>query len=149
MQCGAKFEEVPFYGEGRYIIWVIGSLRKVLRLIGPKFCNKKIPPPIFVKDVGSSFRHEGFYRRSIKNFSKTSHALCRPFQKEIEFECVDACLREFGELQEKLEFEPSIISPDWGQPFEVMYDASRVALGMVKESDDVRFFILFTMLAKL
>ena len=43
----------------------------------------------------------------------------------------DDCLRAFGELKKKLVTTPIIISPDWGQPFEVMCDASGVALGVV------------------
>ncbi|WMV18466.1 hypothetical protein MTR67_011851 [Solanum verrucosum] len=43
----------------------------------------------------------------------------------------DACLREFVELKEKLVSAPIIISPNYGQPFEVMCDASGVALSVV------------------
>ena len=40
-------------------------------------------------------------------------------------------LKAFGELKEKLVSAPIIISPDWNSPFEVMCDASGVALGVV------------------
>ncbi|XP_049345466.1 uncharacterized protein LOC125809988 [Solanum verrucosum] len=37
----------------------------------------------------------------------------------------------FGELKERLVSTPIIISPNWGQPFEMMCDASGVAFGVV------------------
>ena len=53
----------------------------------------------------------------------------------LEIECKfyfdESCLKAFGELKEKLVFAPIIILPDWSKPFEVMCDASRVALGVV------------------
>ena len=70
-------------------------------------------------------------RRFIKDFSKIAHPLCKLLEKECKFYFDDACLRAFGELKEKLVTAPIIISPDWGQPFEVMCDASGVALGVV------------------
>ncbi|WMV14897.1 hypothetical protein MTR67_008282, partial [Solanum verrucosum] len=52
-------------------------------------------------------------------------------EKENKFCFDDACLGAFGELKEKLVTAPIIISPDWEQQFEVMCDASGVALGVV------------------
>ena len=40
-------------------------------------------------------------------------------------------LKAFGELKEKFMYAPIIISSDWSMPFEVMRDASGVALGVV------------------
>ncbi|XP_069143395.1 uncharacterized protein [Solanum lycopersicum] len=40
-------------------------------------------------------------------------------------------IEAFGELKEKFVSAPIIISPDWSKPFEVMCDASGVALGVV------------------
>jgi len=37
----------------------------------------------------------------------------------------------FNRLKEKLISTPIIISPDWSEPFEVMCDASGMALGVV------------------
>ncbi|XP_049355216.1 uncharacterized protein LOC125819833 [Solanum verrucosum] len=73
----------------------------------------------------------GFYRRFIKDFSKITHPLCKLLEKECKFYFDDACLREFGELKEKLTSTPIIISQDWRLPFEVICDASGVALGVV------------------
>nr|ABI34335.1 Integrase core domain containing protein [Solanum demissum] len=73
----------------------------------------------------------GFYRRFIKDFSKIAHPLCKLPGKECRFVFDDATLRAFAELKEKLASVPIIISPDWGQPFKVICDASGVALGVV------------------
>ena len=65
---------------------------------------ERLPPPISVKGVRSFLGHAGFYRRFIKAFSK---------------------------INEKLVSTPIIISRDWNNPFEVMCNASGVALGVV------------------
>ncbi|WMV29647.1 hypothetical protein MTR67_023032 [Solanum verrucosum] len=92
---------------------------------------EKLPPPISVKGVRSFLGHAGFYWRFIKDFSKIAHPLCKLLEKESKFDFDDACLIAFGELKEKLITAPIISSPDWGQPFEVICDASGVVLGVV------------------
>ena len=86
---------------------------------------------MFVKGVRSFLVHAGFFRRFIKDFSKISHSLCKLLEKECKFYFDESCLKAFGDLKEKLVSAPIIISPDWSKPFEVMCDASGVALGVV------------------
>lgn len=43
----------------------------------------------------------------------------------------DACVKAFESLKEKFVLAPIIVSPDWSLPFEVICDASGVALGDV------------------
>ena len=52
-------------------------------------------------------------------------------EKYCKFYFDESYLKAFGELKEKLVSAPVIISPDWNSPFEVMCDASGVALGVV------------------
>ena len=52
-------------------------------------------------------------------------------EKECKFCFDESCLKAFGELKEKLVSAPIIISPYWNSPFEVMCNASAVALGVV------------------
>ena len=94
---------------------------------------ERLPPPISVKGDRSSLGHAGFYRRFIKYFSKISHPFCNFLflKKECKFYFDESCLKAFGELKEKLVYVPIIISPDWSDPLEVIYDASGVALGVV------------------
>ena len=58
----------------------------------------------------------------------------------------ESCLKAFGELKEKLVSAPIIISPDWSKPFEVMCDASGVALGVVLVKEGTKSLIPFAML---
>lgn len=46
----------------------------------------------------------------------------------------DACLVAFKRLKEKLISAPIIVSPNWSMPFEVMCNASSVALRTVLQS---------------
>ena len=52
-------------------------------------------------------------------------------EKDCKFYFDESYLKAFGELKEKLVSAPIIISPDWNSPFEVMCDASGVALGVI------------------
>ena len=92
---------------------------------------ERLPPPISVKGMRSFLGHAGFYLRFIKDFSKIAHPLCKLLEKDCKFCFDESCLKEFSELKEKLVSAPIIISPDWNSPFEVMCDASGVALGVV------------------
>ena len=75
--------------------------------------------------------HAGFYQRFIKDFSKIAYPLCKFLEKECKFYFDESCLKEFGELKENLVSAPIIISPDWIKSFEVICDASGVALGVL------------------
>ena len=101
-----------------------------------------------MKGVKSFLGHAGFYRRFIKDFSKIAHPLCKLLEKECKFCFEESCLKEFGELKEQLVSAPIIISPDWNSPFEVMCDASGVALGVVLGQEKTKSFTPFTMLVK-
>ena len=67
----------------------------------------------------------------IKDFSKIAHTLCKLLEKECNFCFDESCLKAFGELKEKLVSAPKIIFPNRNKPFEVMCDASGIALGVV------------------
>ena len=92
---------------------------------------EKLPPPRNVKGIISFLGHAGFYRRFIKDFSKLSKPLCNLLEKNSAFDFDDACLQAFNAIKEKLVSAPIMIVPDWNQPFEVMCDASDIAIGAV------------------
>ncbi|XP_070027759.1 uncharacterized protein [Nicotiana sylvestris] len=92
---------------------------------------EKLPPPTSVRGIRSFLGHAGFYRRFIKDFSKISSPLCRLLEKDTSFKFDDACLKAFDELKRRLVTTPIIISPDWKLPFELMCDASDIAIGAV------------------
>ncbi|XP_070005179.1 uncharacterized protein [Nicotiana sylvestris] len=92
---------------------------------------EKLPPPTSVRGIRSFLGHAGFYRRFIKDFSKFSSPLCRLLEKDISFKFDNACLNAFDELKIRLVTVPIIIAPDWKLPFELMCDASDIAIGAV------------------
>ncbi|WMV51312.1 hypothetical protein MTR67_044697 [Solanum verrucosum] len=84
-----------------------------------------------MKGVRSFLGHAGFYQRFIKDFSKIAHPLCKLSEKEAKFYFDDASMAAFQCLEEKLVSTPIIISLNWSESFEVMCDASGMALGVV------------------
>nr|XP_009801855.1 PREDICTED: uncharacterized protein LOC104247512 [Nicotiana sylvestris] len=53
---------------------------------------------------------------------------CRLLEKDIPFKFDDACRKAFEELKRRLVIAPIIIASDWAQPFELMCDASDIAI---------------------
>ncbi|KAL5562952.1 hypothetical protein UlMin_032699 [Ulmus minor] len=92
---------------------------------------EKLPPPVSVKGIRSFLGHAGFYRRFIKDFSKIAKPLCNLLEKDRKFDFDEGCLKAFLELKQKLSSAPVIVAPDWAAPFELMCDASDVAVGAV------------------
>ena len=60
-----------------------------------------------------------------------THPLCKLLEKDNKFHFDASCHKAFSELKKKFVSAPTIISPDWNSPFEVMCDASGVALTVV------------------
>ena len=91
----------------------------------------KLSPPTSVKGVRSFLGHAGFYRRFIRDFSRIARPLTQLLVKDVPFIFSDECLQAFEFLKEKLTTAPIMVSPDWGQPFVLMCDASDFAVGAV------------------
>jgi hypothetical protein len=51
--------------------------------------------------------------------------------KETLFEFDEECLKAFEALKEIMTSTPVIRPPSWGEPFQIMYDASDYAVGAV------------------
>ncbi|CAM8877999.1 unnamed protein product [Rhodiola kirilowii] len=92
---------------------------------------EKLPPPRDVKGIRSFLGHAGFYRRFIKDFSKTAKPLTDLLCQEAEFKFTDSCLNAFNNLKTALTSAPIVQPPDWELPFELMCDASDFAVGAV------------------
>ena len=75
--------------------------------------------------------HAGFYRRFIQDFSKIAKPLYKLLEKDAKFEWDSECQQRFEELKAYLTTAPIVKAPNWQLPFEVMYDASDVAVGAV------------------
>ncbi|XP_070009687.1 uncharacterized protein [Nicotiana sylvestris] len=92
---------------------------------------EKLPPPTSVRGIRNFLGHAGSYRRFIKDFLKISSPLCMLLEKDTSFKFDDACLKAFDELKRRLVTTPIIIALDWKLPFELMCDASDIAIGAV------------------
>nr|GEU36755.1 reverse transcriptase domain-containing protein [Tanacetum cinerariifolium] len=91
----------------------------------------KLPHPTTVKGIRSFLRHAGFYRRFIKDFLKISRPVTHLLEKTSPFIFSNKCIHAFRTLKEKLIEASILIAPNWDQPFELMYDASDYAVGVV------------------
>ena len=90
-----------------------------------------LPYPTSVREVRSFLGHAGFYRRSIKDFSKMALPLCKMLQKDEDFVFDEECKKAFDWLKELQTSTPVIQPPDWNLPFKIMCDASDYAVGTV------------------
>ena len=91
----------------------------------------KLPSPTNVKTVRQFLGHIGFYRRFIKDFSKIAKPLYKLLEKDAKFIWDEDCQKSFGELKAYLNTAPIVRAPNWKLPFEVMCDASDLAIGAV------------------
>src|SRR4051812_31914393 len=92
---------------------------------------ERMPYPRDIKGIRSFLGHVGFYRRFIKDFSKTSRPLTNILQKYVPFVFDDDCKEAFEILKKALITAPLVQPPDWNLPFEIMCDASDFAVGAV------------------
>ena len=93
----------------------------------------KLPSPMNVKTVRQFLGYAGFYKRFIKDFSKIAKPLYKLLEKDAKFVWGKDCQGSFEELKAYLTTVPIVRSPNWKLPFEVMCDASDLAIGVVLE----------------
>ena len=91
----------------------------------------KLPPPTSVKVVRQFLGHASFYMRFIKDFSKIAKPLYELREKDAKFVWSESCQKSFEELKSHLTTAPIVRAPNWQLPFEVMCDASDLAIGAV------------------
>ena len=91
----------------------------------------KLLSPKNVKIVRQFLGHAGFYRRFIKDFSKTAKPLYKLLEKDAKFSWDEDCQKRFKEHKTYLTTTPIVRAPNWQLPFEVMCDASDLAIGVV------------------
>ena len=91
----------------------------------------KLPSPTNVKTVKQFLGHAGFCRRFIMDFSKVAKPLYKLLEKDAKFIWDADCQKSFKELKAYLTTAPIVRAPNWQLPFEVMCDASDLAIGAV------------------
>ncbi|XP_019236126.1 PREDICTED: uncharacterized protein LOC109216433 [Nicotiana attenuata] len=68
----------------------------------------------------------------------------RLLEKDVSFNFDDSFLNAFEELKKKLVTAPIIVAPDWSLPFELMCDASDLAIGAVLgQRKDKMFYSIY------
>ncbi|RVW89458.1 Retrovirus-related Pol polyprotein from transposon 17.6 [Vitis vinifera] len=104
----------------------------------------KLPPPTNVKGIRQFLGHVGFYRRFIKDFSKISKPLCELLVKDAKFVWDEKCQKSFEKLKQFLTTAPLVRAPNWKLPFEVMCDASDLAMGVVLgQREDGKPYVIY------
>ena len=88
----------------------------------------KLPSPTNVKTVRQFLGHAGFYRRFIKDFSKIAKPLYKLLEKDAKFAWDEDCQRSFEDLKTYLTTALVVRAPNLKLPFEVMCDASDLAI---------------------
>ena len=91
----------------------------------------KLPSPTNVKTVRQFLGHAGFYRIFMKDFSKIAKPLYKLLEKDAKFIWEKECQESFEELKSHLTTATIVRAPNWQLPFEVMCDASDLAIGAV------------------
>jgi len=64
--------------------------------------------------------------------------------KDVAFVFNEECMEAFNDLKTKLVSTPVITTPDWGQEFELMCDASDYVVGAVLGQRKGKKFMLYT-----
>ncbi|RVW30036.1 Retrovirus-related Pol polyprotein from transposon 17.6 [Vitis vinifera] len=104
----------------------------------------KLPPPTNVKGIRQFLGHVGFYRRFIKDFSKISKPLYELLVKDAKFVWDEKCQKSFEELKQFLTAAPIVRAPNWKLPFEVMCDASDLAMRVVLgQEEDGKPYVIY------
>ena len=101
---------------------------------------KTLMPLTTVKGIRSFLGHAGFYRRSIRDFSKIARPLCRLLKKDAKFNFDESCQNSFEEIKSRLVEVHIMAKPDWNKEFEIMCDASDYAMGSVLGHKDDKVF---------
>ena len=91
----------------------------------------KLPSPMNVKTVRQFLGHAGFYRRFIKDFSRIAKPLYKLLEKDAKNFWEKEFQESFEELKSHLTTAPIVREPNWNLPFEVMCDASDLAIRAV------------------
>ena len=88
----------------------------------------KFPSPTNVKTVRQFLGHTSFYSRFIRDFSKIAKPLYNLLEKHAKFEWDAECQEKFEELKAYLTTAPIVRAPDLHFSFEVMCNASDLAV---------------------
>ena len=104
----------------------------------------KLPSPTNVKTVRQFIGHAGFYMRFIKDFSIIAKPLYKLLEKDAKFVWDEDCQKSFEELKAHLTTAPIGRALNWKLPFEVMCDASDLAIGAVlRQREEGKPYVIY------
>ena len=91
--------------------------------------------PKDVKGIRSFLGLANYFRKFIQGYSTMVASLTRLTRNAVSFEWSDACQQAFEAVKLALVQAPVLATPDFGQPFTVIVDASGEGIGAVMEQD--------------
>ena len=78
------------------------------------------------------------------DFSKIDKPLSRLLEKDAKFIWGEDYQRSFEELKTYLTTTPIVRAPNWQLPFEVMYDASNLVIGVVlRQREGGKLYVVY------
>lgn len=92
---------------------------------------ERLSPLTTVKGVKCFIEHAWFYGWFITDFWNIAKLLCNLLEKDATFKFHDPWLQAFEELKSKLTSTPIVTTLVWSIPFELIFDASEYAIGIV------------------
>ncbi|GKC67273.1 reverse transcriptase domain-containing protein, partial [Tanacetum coccineum] len=95
----------------------------------------KLPHPTTVKVVRRFPRHDGYYQRFIKDFSKISRPMTHLLEKNTPFIFSDECIQAFQTLKKKLTEAPILIALVLGQRHEKHFRPIHYASKTINEAE--------------
>ncbi|XXG47399.1 hypothetical protein AAC387_Pa02g2062 [Persea americana] len=87
--------------------------------------------PKTIAEIRSFLGLAGYYRKSVKDFSKISAPITKLTRKNVPFVWIEECEANFQTLKEKLTTAPILPLPEGSGGFVIYSDAFRVGLGCV------------------
>ena len=131
---GVELGKMSFYGQPRNCAGTYIISKKGIEVDKVKIeMISKLPSSTNVNNVRQFLGHAGFYRRFIMDFSKIAKPLYKLLEKDAKFVWDEDCQGSFEKLKAYLTTAPIVRAPNWQLPFEVMCDASDLAIGPVLE----------------
>ena len=104
----------------------------------------KLPSLMNVKIVRQFLGHAAFYRRFIKDFSKIAKPFYKLLEKYAKFVWDKDYQGSFEELKAHLTIAPIVRAPNWQLPFEVMCDASDLAIrAVLKKREEGKPYVVY------
>ena len=92
---------------------------------------EEFPTPSNAKNIKQFLGLSGYYRRFVKDFSRTASPLTEILRKDVTFKWTPECQVAFDTLKKALINTPILAYPDFSKECNLYVDASGKAVGMI------------------